>query len=92
MTTRMLPPVNGNTIIRVNGRLYSGVVGTSIDVPDWDAGVLAANQWLSLGAVGATAARPSNPPTGAVFNDTTTGVPVVFDGKSWRHSQSGAVV
>jgi hypothetical protein len=91
MTTRMLPPVSGNTTVKVNGRTYSGVVGTPLDVNDWDAGSLSANGWLSLGPVGATAARPASPPIGTQFNDTTTGFAVVFDGKQWRHHQSGSV-
>lgn len=91
MTTRMLPPVTGNTTVKVNGRTYTGVVGTTQDIPDFDAGELAANQWLSLGVVGATAARPTNPPIGTVFNDTTVAAAVVWDGKNWRHHQTGAV-
>jgi hypothetical protein len=92
MVTRMMPPIVGNSSHRVNGRLYVGVVGQIQDVNDWDAAMLAANNWISLGQIGPSTARPANPPTGTVFNDTTTMVPVVFDGKSWRHSQTGAVV
>jgi hypothetical protein len=90
VTTRMMPPVSGSTSIRVNGRLYSAAVGATVDVPDWDAAEMAANQWLSLGVVGTTAARPSNPPAGSTFNDLTTGFLVVFDGKTWRHHQTAA--
>jgi thiamine phosphate synthase YjbQ (UPF0047 family) len=91
MVTRVLPPVTGNTSVRANGRLYVGVVGITQDVNDWDAQILIANGFLSLGMVGTTAQRPTNPPPGTVWNDLTTGFAVVFDGKQYRHHQTGSV-
>jgi hypothetical protein len=89
MVMRMLPPATGNATVKVNGgRTYVGVPGTFQDIPDFDAGELSANGWLSLGSVGATAARPAVPFVGQVFNDTTVGGNVVWDGKNWRHHQT----
>jgi hypothetical protein len=93
MTTRMLPPVSGNTVVKVNNRTYVGVVGVTQDVPDWDASELAANSWLSLGPVGTSAMRPTtNLVVGQSYQDATLGVPIFCDGKSWRHGHSAAVV
>jgi hypothetical protein len=91
-TVRLAPPASGNATIKVNGRTYTCAQGATIDVPDFDANEMAGNGWLPLaGTVGATAARPVNPPVGTVFNDTTVGAAVVWNGKAWLHHQSGAV-
>lgn len=88
---RLAPPAAGNSTTKVNGRTYTCAQGSTIDVPDFDANILACNGWIALGfAVGATAARPINPPVGTPFNDTTTGAMVVFTGKGWVHHQTGA--
>ena len=90
---RMMPPAVGGSI-SINGRTYTCVAGSIIDVPDFDANVLEANGWItaSQGGVGTTAARPINPPKGTMFHDATLGYSVVHDGKVWRNPTSGASV
>jgi len=91
-TVRLAPPASGPPTIRVNGRTHTCAQGATIDVPQFDADELAANGWIVLArAVGATAARPVNPPVGTVFSDTTVGAAVVWNGKSWLHHQLGSV-
>jgi hypothetical protein len=94
-TLRVFPPnAIGSATITVNGRTYTTTSGAAIDVPDFDALVIAANGW-SLSAPdgsGASSARPANPQRGAKFADTTLGVAVVFDGKVWRNKITGAAV
>ena len=91
---RVLPPATGALSCTVNGRTYTGVVGTPQDVPDFDAMILAANGWqiLAAGGSGATAARPVNPAKNTTFTDTTVGAELVYDGKVWRHKVTGASV
>jgi hypothetical protein len=94
MTThRMMPPPNG-AATRVNGRSYACAVGATIDVPDFDADLLEDNGWTKAaqGGVGATAARPVNPPRKTVFHDSTLAKNIVWDGKTWRDPDSGAAV
>lgn len=93
MTTRLMPPANGETRT-IFGRTYVGVAGTPLDVPDSDAQVLAANGWTvsAKQGVGATAARPVNPNRGDEFADTTVGATIKWDGKVWRHSVTHATV
>lgn len=86
------PPAGGNTSIRVNGRTYSTPVGTPIPAPDFDLPVLEANGWIAVGLTGATAARPVTPPLKTTFMDTTVGAHIVWDGKTWRNSLTGASV
>jgi hypothetical protein len=93
MTVRMMPPAVGNMTVKVpGGRIYSGTPGTPIDCNDADGGVLSANGWLSMGAVGGSAARPAVPFVGQIYNDTDVGGNVIWDGKHWRHHQSCAIV
>lgn len=93
-TVRLLPPSTGNATHTVNGRTYVGVVGTPQDVPDFDSPVLAANGWqvVEPHGSGVTAGRPSKPTKGMRFADTTVGASIVFDGKNWRHTITGAIV
>ncbi len=96
---RMTPPDN-NTLepIAVNGRTYKCNVGSTIDVPDFDAGVLEANGWVNTGGpgatVGTTAQRPVRPAKGTKHVDTTVGAVVVYLGTTvgWTHSLSGGTV
>jgi hypothetical protein len=93
-TFRMLPPINvTQQTITANGRLYSGAPGTAQDVPDMDAGVLAANGWVKVSISGPTSARPSTNPNvsapytaarGVIFYDTTLSEVVIFEGATWR--------
>lgn len=91
---RLLPPATGNATHVANGRTYVGVVGTPQDVPDFDAVILQANGWqiVEPGGSGATGARPTNPTKGTRFSDATVGGSIVFDGKNWRHTFTGAIV
>jgi hypothetical protein len=82
----------------VNGRTYSVAAGASIDVPDFDAFVLLSEGWINAAGgstattVGTTAQRPTNPAKNQTYHDTTLGLTIVFDGKSWRNPATGGVV
>jgi|GEM_PF-1715770 len=101
MNIRMLPPTNvqKRTVV-VNGRTYTGAMGTVYDVPDHDADALEANGWTRVEAVGTTAERPNftATPAGAAlsagrrFLDTTVGALIVWDGATWRNPATGAAV
>jgi hypothetical protein len=95
MTTRVMPPGDGlHPSITVHTRSYTCALGATIDVPDSDAQVMAANGWtIVAGAgVGATTTRPANPTKGQQFHDTTLGYTIVWDGKVWRNPATGAAV
>lgn len=89
----MIPPDGGATLT-TNGRTYTAASGGFVDAPDFDARILSANGWTHAadGGVGATASRPSNPQKGLVFNDTTLGYNIRFNGKNWINPSSGATV
>jgi hypothetical protein len=102
---RMLcPPVGfGANPCTVNGRTYTGVLGTMYDIPDFDGKLLEANGWNKIGDLGdgTTAQRLAQsllpagqgaPVDGDEFYDQTLGMVVAFDGKSWRRPDTGAVV
>lgn len=86
----MPPPRGGKTTI--NGRLYSAAAGSTLQVPDFDAGVLAANGWTLVATVGTTAQRPANPYQSMFYHDTTLGYVIVFEGAVWRNPNTGAAV
>lgn len=73
-----LIPANGKAAtITVNNRTYTCAAGATIDVPDFDAYQMTANNWVTLGAtVGATSARPTKPSPGQTFHDTTLNITV----------------
>lgn len=96
---RLLPPAAaglGPNPITVNGRTYTAPVGATIDVPDFDALVMKANGWTDVAhfaaGVGATATRPANPTKGMTYVDSTLGVVIQWDGKTWRNPVTGAAV
>lgn len=96
---RVMPPADGlRTSIVVNGRSYSCALGSTIDVPDFDATVMMHNGWTSAGTgasaapVGATTSRPAKPNKNDHFVDATLGYVIVFDGKVWRNPVTGAAV
>lgn len=87
------------TTVKVNGRTYSCALGSTVTVPDFDAPALSANGWITFpGTAGTTAQRPTKTPDGqplpvpTIYNDTTLGYGVIWDGVNWRHPQSGATV
>jgi hypothetical protein len=94
MNIRLMPPATGSTTTTVNGRTYTCALGSTIDVPDFDAYPLTANGWVAtdLHGVGATTGRPANPIRGAQFFDSTLGFSIAFDGKTWRNKSTGAAV
>jgi hypothetical protein len=108
MTTlqRVLPPISvGKQTIKIHGRIYNAAPGSTLDVPDFDAGVLMANGWLIADRVrgaGPTTSRPTTSPPGQFpgqplpagysFLDTTLGYVVVWDGNAWRSPATGAAV
>ena len=98
MTQRLLPPGSGlQPTITVNGRTYTCAPGSTIDVPDADATVMLANNWVTgtpdrFGGVGASTARPSNPYPQQLFLDSTLGYVIVWDGVAWRNPATGAAI
>jgi hypothetical protein len=93
-TVRFTPPAsNGAVTIKVNGRTYTCAQAATIDVPDFDAAIMAGNGWINLGdLVGTTAQRPTGVPIGTRYSDTSLSAIVVWNGKSWIHFQNGTVV
>jgi hypothetical protein len=101
MNFRMLPPIAVTAqTMTVNGRTYAAAPGSALDVPDFDAGALAANGWIKVAPSGPTSARPTPAATGAPyiggvgshFYDTTLAQLIVFDGATWRNPATGAAV
>jgi hypothetical protein len=90
-----MPPGDGNHgTITVNGRKYTCALGSTIDVIDQDAAVMMANGWTtaSVGGVGSTSNRPTNPVQGQEFHDTTLGYTIKYEGRNWRNPSTGAIV
>jgi len=94
MTMRVMPPAGGApTYITVNDRKYTCAMGSTLDVPDQDAFILAANGWtIVANGVGSTANRPARPLVGQDFHDTTLAKNIRFDGKTWRDPATGGAV
>jgi hypothetical protein len=92
-TRRLLPPVAiGQQTLTVNGRSYTGQPGSTADIVDFDADMLAANGWLDCGFSGPTSARPTTPVAGQRYVDTQVGAVIVFDGALWRNILTGSAV
>jgi hypothetical protein len=77
------------------GRSYACAVGSYVDVPDFDAAILASLGWVRLspkGAnVGPTSGRPVGAPIDTVYTDTTISAVVVSDGNgNWLNALTGA--
>jgi hypothetical protein len=95
----MWPPYGvGYQTVVANGRTYNGVPGTSQDIPDFDAAVLAANGWTKVSLVGPTSSRPNSsmnaflPNRIDVYFDTTLGTSIKWDGQVWRRIDTSASV
>jgi len=95
---RMLPPNNASQqTVTANGRTYSGAPGSTLDVPDFDAQILAANGWVMVCASGPSSSRPlpimASAPyvagPGFQYLDTTLGAVIVYDGAAWRNPLTG---
>jgi hypothetical protein len=91
-TVRFLGPKANAATLTFNGRSYSVAAASTIDVPNMDAQICAANGWVMIGGSGATAARPSNPYVGQTYVDTTLGYVVVWEGAAWRNPATAAAV
>ena len=95
MTTVLVhAPAVGPQVLTVNGRVYKTTPGNPIPVPDFDAQILCANGWVLAStnlsvATGPTAGRPARPPVNTRYQDTTVGFEVMWDGGTWRHTQTG---
>ena len=94
---RMSPAAGAPTTLVLSGRTYTCLVGATVDIPDWDAGVAEANGWMkaAAGGVGSTTNRPTNlamKDKGLLFHDSTLGYNIQWDGKLWRNPTSGATV
>ena len=104
---RMFPPGDGrHTSIKVaRGTVYAPGAGGFVDVPSFDAHVLAANGWTRAGGtsclVGATSARPASTAghplaDGESYIDTTIGAMLTWQTSAgfagvWRNVVTGAV-
>lgn len=92
----MLCPATGNKTHKVNGRTYTGVVGTPQVVPDFDAKLLEANGWMSGGQLNGTFTTAARPTTGLFKDmeimDSTLGYIIIYDGATWRNPSTGAAV
>lgn len=98
---RLLPPgaAASTTTAVPGGRSYTCALGTTLDVPDFDAPILQANGWTPAtlapkgqqGEVGTSVQRPTNPKKNQPFLDTTVGRIVVWDGKNWRDHVTGLI-
>lgn len=90
LSWRFLPPTNvAKQTVKVNGRTYSGLPGTVVDVPDFDGPGLRAIGWHFIALVGTTAQRPvlspvTSPEAVTVYVDTTLGAAIFRDGLTWR--------
>lgn len=102
MNFRVLPPtIATKQTMNINGRIYTGVPGVAMDVPDFDGRVLTANGWIYIAPSGPTSARPSANPNltppytaaiGTDFWDTTLNKYIVFDGATYRDPATGTAV
>ena len=107
MQIRMLSPADTGPLavvrqnpVNVNGRIYTPSVGAVFDVPDFDAGQLAANGWVRIAPSGATSERPAStaltPPytagVGTLFFDQGLNALIVFDGQAWKSPATGESV
>ena len=99
MLFRMFPPNNvAQQTITANGRQYSGTLGSAQDIPDMDAGILAANGWTKVCLVGPTSSRPNATMNGFLpnridhFYDTTIAKTIMWDGQNWRDIATANIV
>jgi hypothetical protein len=99
MNIRLLPPVSvSKQTLVVNGRSYTAVPGSVVDVLDADAEQLQANGWIPVAPSGPTSARPVgtlgpySAAAGQSFFDTTIGKLIISDGQAWRDPATGGAV
>lgn len=97
MKKRVLSSTGQTTV--VNGRTYTSVPGTPLDVADFDADKLALAGWAVVGLSGPTASRPTTRMQaaphfigpGQLYYDTDINALLVFDGLVWRNPVTGAL-
>ncbi len=86
---------SGPNPLTVNGRVYTCPVNGVVSVPDFDATVLESNGWVrtALHGSGVTTGRPTTGLfKGYEYFDSTLGINVLWDGKTWRSTVTGAAV
>jgi hypothetical protein len=91
MTESAAVPAANPFTIPGTTRKYAVASGATIDVPDFDAAILASQGWIVLTKnVVTTANRPVNAPAGTRIFDSTLGTSVVSDGKgNWLDHAAG---
>lgn len=93
MNILLMPPgAKSKTSHAVNGRTYTASPGSTVTAPDFDAQVLSANGWITIGPVGTTAQRPATPQPNQLYHDTTLGYVIAWEGAAWRNPNTGAAV
>lgn len=98
MSNRRVAPLAGAPnpfTIPGTSRAYTCALGSTLDVNDADALILANAGWLLMlpkdGFVGPTTSRPAHAHIGHVFIDTTLNAIVTADGQgNWLNTISGA--
>jgi hypothetical protein len=88
------PTVASQTSITatVNGRTYTCAVGSSIQVPDFDAFELSANGWGVLPYVPTGGSRPSAPIAWQIWYDANPGTTIWWNGSGWVRPSNGNAV
>jgi hypothetical protein len=76
----------------VNGRAYTCAVGSSIQVPDFDAFELSANGWGVIPYVASGASRPSPPIMWQIIYDANQGTTAWWNGAGWVRPSNGNAV
>jgi hypothetical protein len=90
---RFIGPRGAAASLVINGRAYSVAASSTIDVPNMDAQVCAANGWVKIAdGSGTTAQRPAAPHVGQTYVDTTLGYVVCWEGAAWRNPATAAAV
>ena len=76
----------------VNGRTYTCAVGSSIQVPAFDAFELSANGWGIIEDIATGASRPPHRPSWRIYFDANAATTIWWNGSGWVRPSSGAVV
>jgi hypothetical protein len=89
-----LPMATSQTTVSttVNGRTYTCAVGSSIQVPDFDGQVLAANGWGVIPYIPVGGSRPTPPRQWEIWYDANVSTTIWWNGSEWVRPSSGALV